>query len=408
MGIARRPRFSSPSVWPRASVNASSRRRQPCADARRFAAGTVPGSALACRRPRSAGPSGGRPARPCLAATSSATGSRRAGATTRRIRCSRRTPAGAGSAPDPPRPDGRVAVDLLPRRRGRDGGRPRRPAEHRARGPAVWRRARPQLRPVGHAGAPPLFDLRDFDETLPGPFEWDVKRWLASLVVLARDNGLPRGEAPPGGRRGARGYRAGCPLRRGRRAGDLVRPVDVADLLELLRARGPRPARAQLNKQARKRTTPGRVEKLTEIVDGRLRILQEPPFRVLRRPAPSGHVARGRRRLRPLAAVGPGATSRPFRLRGRRRARSSASAASGCRCTSCSSRDAAVDDPLFLQIKQAGPSVYERPPSGRAPAATHGQRVDPRQAPVADGHRHLRRVDVGRRLRSSTSASSAT
>src|SRR4029077_10641382 len=34
------------------------------------------------------------------------------------------------------------------------------------------------------------FDLRDFDETLRGPFEWDVKRFLASLVVLARDNGL--------------------------------------------------------------------------------------------------------------------------------------------------------------------------------------------------------------------------
>ena len=32
--------------------------------------------------------------------------------------------------------------------------------------------------------------LRDFDETLRGPFEWDVKRYLASLVVLARDNDL--------------------------------------------------------------------------------------------------------------------------------------------------------------------------------------------------------------------------
>ena len=32
------------------------------------------------------------------------------------------------------------------------------------------------------------FDLRDFDETVRGPFEWDVKRYLASLVVLARDN----------------------------------------------------------------------------------------------------------------------------------------------------------------------------------------------------------------------------
>src|SRR4051795_10874050 len=35
------------------------------------------------------------------------------------------------------------------------------------------------------------FDLRDFDETLRGPFEWDVQRFLASLIVLARDVGLP-------------------------------------------------------------------------------------------------------------------------------------------------------------------------------------------------------------------------
>src|ERR1700758_1212248 len=38
-----------------------------------------------------------------------------------------------------------------------------------------------------------LFDVRDFDETLPGPFEWDVKRFAASIVVAARENRL----APP-------------------------------------------------------------------------------------------------------------------------------------------------------------------------------------------------------------------
>ncbi len=35
-----------------------------------------------------------------------------------------------------------------------------------------------------------LFDLRDFDETLPGPFEWDVQRLAASLVVAAREDGI--------------------------------------------------------------------------------------------------------------------------------------------------------------------------------------------------------------------------
>src|SRR5690349_3639335 len=40
-----------------------------------------------------------------------------------------------------------------------------------------------------------FFDLRDFDETLPGPFEWDVKRLAASLVVAARENRVKPGRA---------------------------------------------------------------------------------------------------------------------------------------------------------------------------------------------------------------------
>jgi uncharacterized protein (DUF2252 family) len=36
-----------------------------------------------------------------------------------------------------------------------------------------------------------VFDVNDFDETLPGPFEWDVKRLAASLAVAGRDSGFP-------------------------------------------------------------------------------------------------------------------------------------------------------------------------------------------------------------------------
>src|SRR5580700_6089059 len=36
-----------------------------------------------------------------------------------------------------------------------------------------------------------VFDVNDFDETLPGPWEWDVKRLAASLEIAARDNGFP-------------------------------------------------------------------------------------------------------------------------------------------------------------------------------------------------------------------------
>src|SRR5690348_5986752 len=35
-----------------------------------------------------------------------------------------------------------------------------------------------------------VFDLNDFDETMPGPWEWDVKRLAASMLIAARDNGF--------------------------------------------------------------------------------------------------------------------------------------------------------------------------------------------------------------------------
>ena len=37
-----------------------------------------------------------------------------------------------------------------------------------------------------------VFDVNDFDETLPGPWEWDLKRLAASIVIAARQNGLDR------------------------------------------------------------------------------------------------------------------------------------------------------------------------------------------------------------------------
>ena len=55
----------------------------------------------------------------------------------------------------------------------------------------LWRDA--HLSSFGLFGAPDrsvVFDLNDFDETHPGPFEWDVKRLATSFLLAARDNGL--------------------------------------------------------------------------------------------------------------------------------------------------------------------------------------------------------------------------
>ena len=52
-----------------------------------------------------------------------------------------------------------------------------------------------------------VFDLNDFDETLPAPFEWDVKRLVASFVVAARGNGHRRKEQRAAARAAAAAYR---------------------------------------------------------------------------------------------------------------------------------------------------------------------------------------------------------
>ena len=51
-----------------------------------------------------------------------------------------------------------------------------------------------------------VFDVNDFDETLPAPFDWDVKRLAASFAVAARDNGFPDREAHAAARLAVRSY----------------------------------------------------------------------------------------------------------------------------------------------------------------------------------------------------------
>jgi len=52
-----------------------------------------------------------------------------------------------------------------------------------------------------------LFDLNDFDETLPGPFEYDVKRMAASFTIAARNNGFARADIRAATRASVTAYR---------------------------------------------------------------------------------------------------------------------------------------------------------------------------------------------------------
>ena len=80
-----------------------------------------------------------------------------------------------------------------------------------------------------------IFDINDFDETLPGPWEWDVKRLAASFVIAGRHNGFKRGEAREVALACGRSYREQMARFSQMRAIDVwYERIDVEDLLDHL------------------------------------------------------------------------------------------------------------------------------------------------------------------------------
>ena len=122
------------------------------------------------------------------------------------------------------------------------------------------------------------FDLRDFDETLPGPFEWDVQRLAASLVVVARHNGL----APE---IGDDAVAAALEAYRARMAHYATAPqmeiwyqsIDADQLLEFFEGKQRKRVSKLIESKSRRRTSRGAFEKLTHLVNGRRRLLENPP-----------------------------------------------------------------------------------------------------------------------------------
>jgi uncharacterized protein (DUF2252 family) len=129
-----------------------------------------------------------------------------------------------------------------------------------------------------------VFDVNDFDETLPGPWEWDVKRLAASMVVAARDNGFTTKESREIVKATVAGYRNAM------RAFAGMSNLEVwyarADLDQLrsqfhsrLKARQRKAVDKGLAK-ARTRDSLQAVGKLTRLEDGRPRIVADPPVLV--------------------------------------------------------------------------------------------------------------------------------
>ncbi len=127
-----------------------------------------------------------------------------------------------------------------------------------------------------------VFDINDFDETLPGPFEWDLKRLAASLEVAGRERGFADAERDGIVRTCASSYRTAM-------AGFAAQPnlevfyarLDVEEMVARYRASVPHKVvkRAEKNlAKARTKDSMQALDKLTHEVDGEPRISADPPL----------------------------------------------------------------------------------------------------------------------------------
>jgi uncharacterized protein (DUF2252 family) len=126
-----------------------------------------------------------------------------------------------------------------------------------------------------------VFDLNDFDETLEGPWEWDVKRLAASITIAARHNELDRKQCRQATRRMAQKYREAMNDFAEMRTTDIWNAItDENQYVALAEGIG-------LEKRARKTVSKAKtkhslqaLDRLTEEVGGKYRIKSEPPLLV--------------------------------------------------------------------------------------------------------------------------------
>jgi uncharacterized protein (DUF2252 family) len=126
-----------------------------------------------------------------------------------------------------------------------------------------------------------VFDVNDFDETLPGPWEWDVKRLAASMVVAARDNGLGESAAREAAAGSVRAYQIAMARFAKMPALDVwFAQISLAHLRAAIPAKAERRAFDRTARKARSRNSQRALSKLTETVGGTLRIRSQPPLLV--------------------------------------------------------------------------------------------------------------------------------
>jgi uncharacterized protein (DUF2252 family) len=233
-----------------------------------------------------------------------------------------------------------------------------------------------------------IFDLNDFDESLPGPWEWDVKRLAASFEVAARENGLKRKQRRSILLTAAREYREAMRAFASMRNLEVwYARLDVEGLLADLRAavgekEGDALKRAEKSlAKARGKDNLRALDRLTREVDGELRFISDPPLLVGARDLMAEEESRDFE-----AAIRGVLDAYRSTLQGDRRhlldgyrlrdlARKVVGVGSvGTRAwvVLLTGRDDA--DPMILQAKEAEASVLE-PYAGKSRFGNHGRRV---------------------------------
>ena len=127
-----------------------------------------------------------------------------------------------------------------------------------------------------------VFDLNDFDETLRGPFEWDVKRLVASIAVAGRDRGFDEAERRAATTDTVRSYREAIRSFAGMRDLDVwYARFDIETVVQRWRSElSPKEVKQLERAMAKAHNKDSRLalERLSEVVDGRRKILRDPPL----------------------------------------------------------------------------------------------------------------------------------
>jgi uncharacterized protein (DUF2252 family) len=230
-----------------------------------------------------------------------------------------------------------------------------------------------------------VFDLNDFDETLPGPWEWDVARLAASVEIAGRELGYKPAVRHATVRTTVRAYREAMRQFATMRHLDLwYARLDAADILERVGHGIDKAARRRFADRTDKALTKDSMRafsKLTKDSDGTVRIVSDPPLIVpVEELEEAGAAEAIERKVQRLLTV-YGRSLRSDRRALLRRhdyahlARKVVGVGSvGTRAWIVLLLGREGGDPLFLQVKEAEASVLE-PYAGAARQRSHGQRV---------------------------------